>query len=606
MQINDKFRYFCYAVIVPCILLLLAPCSVNKEPLVKPPGPASPPISVARNSITKVEARALASETQVVIHARTPLTHSLFKMTDPLLLIIDMDNARFLPSSKKTIPVNNDLVSYITFLNNEKRNLARLEIYLKQDVNPTVTTQDNSLVAHLTRPVAQVPRAEVKETKLPTAAKDNKQTKEAKKAETPQYTGQKISLDFQEADVHTILRILAEVSRLNIITGGEVKGKVTIRLLNVPWDQALDLILKSQGLGKERVGNVMRVAPLEYFQQEQEKILAAKQAEAAAEELITTIMSVNYATAEELQPKLQPSLSKRGNISVDARTNTLIIKDIEINTKEVLSLVKALDKRTPQVAIYARIVEVRKDFERDFGIQWGGGFGRVGTAGDTTAVVSGDRTGRLGETETSVEGRRPGNLVVNLPAAIGEGSGGAFGFVIDRISGNSFFNLDAQIEAMENAGKLKVISAPRVTTLDNREALIRTGSSIPFATVSAEGTQTQLIDAVTELAVTPHITADGYVGMKIRASRNAPNTALAVAGATSAGIDKREANTEVLVKDSDTIIIGGMFIKTDSFSTGGVPYLNRIPLLGWLFRDESIADRNEELLIFITPRIVEG
>jgi type IV pilus assembly protein PilQ len=558
-----------------------------------------------KNSITKIEAKALADETQLIIRAQTLPAYSLFKMTDPLIFIVDMADTRFLPSAKKAIPLNNDLVSYITFLNNEKRNLARLEIYLKQDITPKVTSHDSTLVVHLARQVAQQPKTEEEGVKSRTLNKDKEETKETKEEkEGPKYAGQKISLDFQEADIHTILRIMAEVSGLNIITSGDVKGNVTIRLLNVPWDQALDLILKTQGLGKEQVGNIIRVAPLEYFKQEQEKILAAKEAGTAVEELITTIVSVNYATADELQPKLTPSLSSRGSMTVDTRTNTLIIKDIEQNTQEILTLVKTLDKRTPQVAIYARIVELRKDYEREFGIQWGGGFGRV--AGDTTAVVSGDRSGRLGDTDTSVAGRRSGNLVVNLPAAIGEGSGGAFGFVIDRISGNSFFNLDAQIEALENDGKLRVISAPRVTTLDNRQAVIRTGTSIPFATVSAEGTQTELIDAVTELVVTPHITADGYVGMKISASRNAPNTALAVAGATSAGIDRREADTEVLVKDGDTIVIGGMFIKTDSFSTGGIPYLKRIPLLGWLFRNEALEDRNEEVLIFITPRIVQG
>jgi type IV pilus secretin PilQ/predicted competence protein len=416
--------------------------------------------------------------------------------------------------------------------------------------------------------------------------------------ETQTFTGQKISLDFQDADINDILRLIAEVGKVNIIAGGDVQGKITTRMTDVPWDQALDVILKINGLAQERSGNIIRVAPLEKFTNERQERLKAKVTEVQAEPLVTRIVPANYAAAKDLRPNLEKLLSRRGTIIIDARTNTMIITDTQASLDAVLALIEKLDRPTPQVMIEARIVESSRTFLRELGIQLGLAHSQIT---DKTFPNRIDVRGGVPATNTGglTPLTPPANFLLDLPAAVGLGSGGAIGFSLASIGGSI---LDAQLSALESSGRGKIISSPKIATLDNTEAQIQSGRKIPVATVSAEGTRTEFVDANITLKVTPHVTPNEFIGMKITATKNEADFTQQVNGIPT--ITTREANTDMLVKDGDTVVIGGLYRRNIQSNRSGVPGLSNIPVLGWLFRKESQRDDSDELLIFLTPRII--
>lgn len=414
------------------------------------------------------------------------------------------------------------------------------------------------------------------------------------------YTGRKLSLEFRDGDIHDVLRIIAEVSNKNIIAGDDVKGKITLRMINVPWDQALDIILQANALGKVTVGNVIRIAPAEKLRKEEEERLAALRAKEKLEDLVIKIVPVNYAKAKELETQIKPLLTERGSVMVDARTNSLIIKDVIKNVRDAMELIKSLDLVTPQVLIEARIVEATSDFIRELGVQWGGRFTADAAHGNPTGIyfpntvgVTGGNAGAAGEPTTP-------NFAVNLPATEAASAGGAVSFLFGSIGDTAL--LDLRLSAMERKGEGKIISSPRVATIDNREATIKQGISVPYATVSQAGTQVAWVDATLSLIVTPHITADRRVIMKIKAEKNAPDFTRVSAGMPS--ISKKEAATEVLVMDGETTVIGGIFTIDKTEATAGVPFFSRIPLIGWLFRYKRNVDSRTELVVFITPRVI--
>jgi len=425
------------------------------------------------------------------------------------------------------------------------------------------------------------------------------------------YTGRKISLDFKDADIGNILRLMAEVSKLNIIAGEDVKGKVSLRLIEVPWDQAFDIILKTNGLGMVQEGNVVRILPVAKIKQESDEALASKKAKEKLEDLDIKLMPINYATASALESQVKSLLSDRGTITVEARTNTLIIRDIPANIAKAADLIKKLDTQTPQVLIEARIIEANSNFARDLGVQWGAAtltrgpdsfnstFGSLGTSPSATLTPTGFIGSTAGVSRFSAQ---PG-FAVSLPAAGAAGTLGAVGLSFGTLTGDPWL-LDLRISAGEKQGLTKTISRPRITTLDNKEAKISQGDSVPFETTSSAGTQTSFIDATLELTVTPHITPDGSVSMKITAKRNSIGSFRSAAGTPS--ISKKEATTEIIVKDGETAVIGGIVVADKSDTNSGIPFFKDIPILGWLFKNKSISDSQTELLIFITPNIVKG
>ncbi len=421
----------------------------------------------------------------------------------------------------------------------------------------------------------------------------------------PVYTGRRVSFEFKDIDIHNLLRVIAEVSKRNIVVADDVRGSITIRLRNVPWDQALDLILKTKGLGKEVTGNIIRIAPLQQIQAEQELAAKATLAREDAMPLRVRIIPVNYALARDVEGKTKSLLTKRGTVVVDQRTNTLIVKDIGEAISRVEALIRSLDTQTPQVLIAARIVEASSNFKRDIGIQWGGNLTANAAMGNSTGLAFPNNANTTGSVPGAVGagGAVPAqpNWAVSFPAAVADSSGGAVGFSFGSAGGAALLNL--RLTALETQGMLKTVSAPKVTTLDNTEAIIGQGVSIPFSQVSAAGVNTVFVEAKLELKVTPHVTSDGAILMKIHASNNQPSENITGANGQPA-ITKREAQTEVLVQDGDTTVIGGIYTRRTSEKVAQVPLFGDIPILGWLFKSNTNTDDRTELLIFISPTIV--
>ncbi len=407
------------------------------------------------------------------------------------------------------------------------------------------------------------------------------------------YKGKRISLDFQDADITAILRLLGDVSGYNVVIHPDVKGKITLKLLNVPWDQAMDIILKTHGLDAVVEGNIIRIAPHSVLAKEYEEKAKAVEAGIKAEPLVTRVYAVNFADPKDVEKFIKDAkaLSPRGSISIDTRTSSLIIKDVESAFPEIEKLLKSVDKPTPQVLIDARIVEVNSSFVRELGIQWG-----INWLSPNTLMRIGGPTGMPGGA-----GFTGTNYMVNLPAAVSAGSGGAIG--LGYMNAQRTLSLDLQLSALEGTGKGKVVSNPRIITLDNKEAIIRQGKQIPVQTVSAEGTQTTTLNAVLELKVKPHITPDGSIQMKLDTKKDEPDFTRLVGGIPT--IDTKQATTDVIIKDGETLVIGGIFKKTEQVSEGGVPLLSKIPILGWLFKKKRESEDTNELLIFITPRVVK-
>jgi type IV pilus assembly protein PilQ len=417
------------------------------------------------------------------------------------------------------------------------------------------------------------------------------------------YTGRRISLEFHDIEIRNLLRLIADVSKKNMVVADDVSGKVTVSLRNVPWDQALDLVLRSKGLGKEEIGNIIRVAKLEDIAKEQEAAAKAAEARKPLIPLKVRIIPVNFARANDVAGRIKDVLTERGTVSTDERTNVLIVKDTQEALVRAEGLVRNLDTAIPQVLIESRIVEASANFNKQIGVQWGGNASMSQAFGNPTglafpSIATG--AGGAGGGPTTGTAAVP-QYAVNLPAAIGQGAGGGIGLVFGSAGGA--FNLNLRLTALENNGVIKTVSAPKVATIDNKEATIGQGISIPFSQVSASGVNTTFIEAKLELKVTPHVSADGSILLKIKATNNQPNPQLTGANGQPS-ISKREAETEVLVKDGETTVIGGIFTRQTSNSRSSVPFFGKIPILGFFFRTDSESDNNTELLIFITPRIL--
>lgn len=419
------------------------------------------------------------------------------------------------------------------------------------------------------------------------------------------YRGRRISLDLKDADIQNVLRLLADVSKLNIVAGEEVSGKVTIKLRNVPWDQALDIILSSRQLDKVRNGNIIRVAPVETLRAEEELRLERRKAREELQPLKVRLIPVSYATADDIKPQVTSLLSARGKVNIDERTNVLIIEDIDESLVKIERLVRTLDTQTPQVLIESRIVEARNNFSRELGIQWGGTvnfsqqFGnQTGLDFPSNMVFSGGADDQLAN-QTAGVAPNP-QYAVNLPATVGSGSGGALGLILGSVDGSALINL--RLSAAEAVGKIKLVSAPKIVTMDNKEARILSGEQVPITVLTANGPTTRFINANLELGVTPHVTQDGAILMKIEAKKNEISDRVDNLGVP--GILTNEATTEMIVQDGDTAVLGGLYRRNSQENQSYVPWIGKVPILGWLFKTTSREDARNELLIFISPRIV--
>ena len=403
-----------------------------------------------------------------------------------------------------------------------------------------------------------------------------------------QFTGDPITLDFQGADLRAVLRTFAEISQgLNIVIDPSIQGTVDVSLRDVPWDQALDIILRANKLGYSVEGNIVRIVPLNVLAAENEERRKLQEAQALAGELRVLTRAVSYAKAADLVPVItRSSLSARGDVQVDARTNTLIIRDLADRLSAADELISRLDRPQPQVEIEARIVQLNRDKTRDLGIQWNFG-GRVDPAlGTSTGLAFPNR----------------GSLTAGT-GAISESSPSAIGIVLGSVNGA--LDLSVQLRALENEGAVKILSTPRVTTQNNIPAEITQGAQIPIQVVSNNTVTVTFKDAALTLRVTPQITASNTVIMNIFLENATPDYTETSPAQPIPAINTQRAVTSVLMADGDTTVIGGIFTKLESLTQQRTPFLHRVPLLGWLFKNENRLDDNRELLIFITPRIAK-
>jgi type IV pilus assembly protein PilQ len=573
-----------------------------------------PPASGTAKTVTGVKATAGRDGVRVVISADGIMKPNTF-MLEGSRLVIDIPEAksRVRPS---VIPVRKGGVARVRVGQHSKpERKVRVVLDLTGPMEYTATPDGNTLIVVLTQAAAEraapAQRAPAREKETVDAPKPKPLPPQMEEPQVPEdltlitagkYSGRRISLDLQDADLVNVIRLFAEVANLNMIVSPEVRGKVTVRMVNIPWDQAMDIILKMNGLGYIREDNILRIASMQALAKESEDESRAKEAKKKAEDLVTRIIPVNYSSAAEIDGAIKKSLTARGETTVDVRTNTLIVRDIPRNVDEVVQLVKILDKPIPQVMIEARIVEANTNFTREIGVQWGGKFTADASTGNPTGLAFPNSIGVTGGPSMGTTPSSSGNYFVNLPAAAGIGGGGSVGFTFGSLS--KALNLDLILSAAESTGEGKVISTPRISALDNKEAVIQQGQSIPYTTSSASGTSVQFIDANLLLAVTPHVTPDNKIFMKIKASKNSPDTSLLGAGGQPS-IRKNEASTEILLSDGETAVIGGILIIDRGQTIQRVPFLADLPLIGWLFKKKTVKNDKRELLIFITPRIVK-
>lgn len=408
------------------------------------------------------------------------------------------------------------------------------------------------------------------------------------------YTGKPISLDLLDADLRNVLRLIADITGSNIVIEPDVGGKVTLKVENVPWDQVLDMVLSMNDLGKEQSGNVVRIARLSKIKQEltqQAEEIKAKQAllEAAKDmgEITTAYLSVNYAQPSEIAGKIGEVKSEKGKISVDERTSLIIYSDYPARIENARQLMAKLDKATPQVLIEARIVRLSTKAEKDLGIRWRFQ-SDFGTTGSSHRQANSD-------------------FLVNHPTP-----GDLFKFSYAQLAG-ALWSIDLQLSALETATQGKILSAPKVLTVNNVKAVISQGTQIPYLSANqaspvsggatATAATTEFRNAVLELQVTPHITPDRKVRLEMQVTQDKPSGEL-VQGQPV--LDTRKITTELLVDDGNTIVIGGVLEDNDSRSMEGTPGLDRIPILGRLFKNEIVKKDKSEMLIFICPKIVDA
>jgi type IV pilus assembly protein PilQ len=417
------------------------------------------------------------------------------------------------------------------------------------------------------------------------------------------YTGVPVSLDFQGADLRAVLRTFAEISGLNIVIDPTIQGTVDVALRDVPWDQALDIILRANKLGYVVDGTIVRIAPLAVLADEEAQRQKLAEAQALAGELQVLTRSLSYARAEDLRPLLTATvLSQRGSVQTDVRTNTLIITDLPDRLQRASALLGTLDRPEPQVEIEARIVQTTREFARQLGVQWGVGARASNTLGNTLPLAFPNQGSITGRTTAGMQGpindaADAANNVVNLGV---NGASTAIGLALGSINGA--VNLDIALSALERQGQGRLLSTPRVSTQNNVEAEITQGIQIPIQTVANNTVTVTFKDAALTLRVTPQITAANTVIMRINVENAAPDFSRSVNNIPP--IDTQRAITQVLVANGETTVIGGIYISREQATQDRTPALYRLPLLGWLFKRDVLQDDSRELLIFITPRIL--
>lgn len=528
--------------------------------------------------IVKVSVDKEPGVVKVVIKGNGSLNPNVFRLDNRAIL--DIPKVELKASMPSAVP---DPIKNIR--SGKHKDKTRLVLDLKEGTNFDVAAIEDSVIVSFRVPEEEKPLAKKTEktkepeTKVAVVPPPDKQV-------TGKYAGQRISLDFQNADIVPIFRLLADISGYNFVIDPAVRGNITMKLMNVPWDQALDIILQTFSLGKSIDGNIIWIAPVATFAKMAKEKTEAKDVEEKAEDLMQEIIRINYATASEINTAITQGklLSTRGSISTDTRMNTLIIKDTQKSIEKIKDLVKIMDVAKPQVMIEARIVSVSSDYSESLGIRWGGTFEGAGTQ-------------NLGD---EVRGGFSVNTPVALAGPTTTNRGGVLGMTIGSASN---VQVRLSLSALETIGKAKTLSNPKILTLDNESATIQQGQSFFVPTISDEGTKAEEKTATLSLTVKPKITPEGYVQLDVTASDDSLRGGV---GGIAAVIDKKSLTTKALVKNGETLVLGGIYTTSMTETEEGVPLLSKIPILGWLFKTRTLTGPNvRELLIFITPTIVE-
>ncbi len=417
-------------------------------------------------------------------------------------------------------------------------------------------------------------------------------------ADRQAYVGEKLSLNFQDIDVRSVLQLIADFTNLNLVASDTVQGGITLRLQNVPWDQALDLVLKTKGLDKRKIGNVLLVAPADEIAARERQELESQKQIAELAPLRRELLQVNYAKAADIAKLFQSvtsaeaKIDERGSITVDERTNNIIAYQTQDRLDELRRIVAQLDIPVRQVMIEARIVEANVDYDKSLGVRWGGSIQNKGNW-NTSGVSNG----------TSTTIGTPGSTSTNSPfvdmGTVGNTSGIGIAFITDNVL------LDLELTAMEKTGNGEIVSQPKVVTSDKETAKILKGTEIPYQEASSSGaTSVSFKEASLSLEVTPQITPDNRIIMEVKVTKDEPDYLNKVQDVPP--IKKNEVNAKVLVNDGETIVIGGVFSNTQSKVVDKVPFLGDVPYLGRLFRRDVVSEKKSELLVFLTPRIMNN
>jgi type IV pilus assembly protein PilQ len=603
-------------------------------PSVAPPAPP-PAAAKPAGKVTRVDLQNVRGRQQILIRTTGPVMYTVTESSDPLGLSIDVIGATVEPAASRTVDLR-QVASPVSRLQTSQRQTApapvvRVVADLRGPTRYDVRQTPSAIVVEFLNPprTAQAPAARaaiaaVAGSRTPTPGAPTAQAAAPPVVGAPPAvpgTG-RLSMDFKDADVNNLLRIIAEVSGMNMVAGADVTGKVTVRLVNVDWQQALDVILRINGMGYEIDGNIIRVAPTARLAEEQTARQAArdkkdereraeivrlakgKEEEKKVEPLIDEVVSVNYAKATDVVKNLD-RLKTQGRpevgIVVDDRTNKLIIRETAGALAKMKDLLLQLDKPTPQVLIEARLVEATRNFSQSLGIEWGFS-GNAALANLQASPVSIFSSSVGTDLLAPVAGSTL-PLAISMPASTPTAAVG----VIANALFNNRLALGVRISAGEAEGKARTLSAPKVATLDNQEAEIKQGQQVPYTTVDSSGrTVIAFADAFIRLKVTPHITNDRRVSMKVEAERSFPGDVVNYSGGFVYPINTRKATTNVLVADGSTIVIGGLLQTDERWSENRVPWISKVPMLGALFKNTSIGPENKvELLIFLTPTILK-
>ncbi len=416
-------------------------------------------------------------------------------------------------------------------------------------------------------------------------------------ASKSEYSGEPISLDFQDVPVRQVLQIIAQVNGFNLVTTDTVSGNVTISLSGVPWDQALEMILKIKGLDKRLEGNILLIAPSEELTARETQQLQSQQQVADLAPLSSVNIQINYAKAEEMAAILKSEnssiLSPRGSVTTDERTNTLLIRDTDASIQEARSLIQALDIPIKQVLIESRMVTVRDNVDEQLGVRWGFS-DRSNNGGISGSIEGADSV--AGGNFPALADRLNVNLPVSNPA-------GRIGLQIARLMDGTI--IDLELSALESENKGEVIASPRITVANQREAYIEQGTEIPYVQATSSGaTSVEFKKAVLSLKVTPHITPDNRIILDLVVTQDTRGETVSTSTGPAVAIDTQEISTQVLVENGETIVLGGIFQQTSTDDVAKIPLLGDLPLVGGLFRNSQTINEKRELLIFVTPKIL--